>query len=444
MSTSLERLVKETRFEKEITSPHLLPGFFLVISLAAISASVFTVLMEGEEALTRSWYSSLILLYIGYVVASSYSIYRLLKRLHRHLIDSGITSYLLARQKHDLDAIKKLYMGGLLRREIPSPITGFILGIVSFGLAYPLLLYIVEKNLRRHIYGEEKTFLGKSSVKTIGVEHLLLDIAATLLTFGVYMMYWCWRVVKTYNTHISNMHEKEKPLVELGEVVQYGMKPYPEPLTSSPVLILGLYLIGVGVVGILGTLGLKTHLVLAIATGLLIGYISYTNRFKPVVKHVFKLLGYIYLFLVLISIAGLLASPGYMDFYESTKQQVSRVLSRDFWVLTRNIFTNNLAISLMELIPIIGLIYLGIGLGNAAVFIGIATATSLVRGEPPPLLVYVSPHTFLELLAYAIMASASTRMLRGDGLKNILLITTGIAILFLAAMVESLIILFST
>jgi hypothetical protein len=443
MSMALKKLIEEIRFREENPAPHLLPGIFLVSSLFVISSIIFVVITEGEEALGKVWYSNLAMLYIGYILASAYSSYRLLKNTHRHLVDSGIVSYAKAREINDLEAIRKLYIGGLLRRDIPSSLTGFILGIVSAGLSYPVILYIVEKNLRRHIVGEEKTFLGSTSIRVIGVENLLIDLAATLLTFGAYMIYWPYRVIKVYNTHINTMHKGEvKPRrVMEGVIEEYTQPPtYPEPLTSSPILILGLTLIGIGVTGLTGAMGLMVHLPVAVAIGLLLALQSYKWRNTGLAVQVFGILSYIYIFSILISIAGYLGSPGYLGFYETTRETVSRLISRNYWVLVRSIYVNNLAIALLELVPVIGLIYLGIGVGNASIFIGVSAALTR-HGGLTVLSLYLSPHTFLEFLAYAVMASASTRIIVWRGWKNFVLILVGLGILLLAAMVESLLVI---
>ncbi len=429
----LEKLVEKIRFYPERLTPHLLPGLFLGVGLLAISSLVYSLLMTGTGGST-TWYTPLVGFYVVYILASSISSYRLLKHAHRHLVDSGIVSYLKAKELGDKDAIIKLYRGGLLKKDLPSPITGLVLVIASLGIAYPVILYIVEKNLREHIIGEEKTFLYvEPGIRRIGVENLLVDLAATLLTLGFYMVYWSWRIVRVYNDHVLRMHvypklEKVKAPAPVGDVVY-----------SSPVFIItGSLLVGTGLTGFLGITGFKTHILLSLGFGLLIAYYSVKYSRKGLSKHIFGLLGIIYLFFALGSIAGFLAYPGYIDYVNNVQGSLKHLLSQDLYVLARNIYVNNLVIASAETVPVIGLIYLGIGLGSASIYFGAFTAQSiLVHSDPSPLLLFIMPHTFLELLAYALMATASTRLIMDREKKGIVLAGIGLLVLLLAAFVEA-------
>ncbi len=429
----LEKLVEKIRFYPERVTPHLMPGLFLGVGLLAISSLVYSVLMGGVGGST-AWYTPLVGFYVIYVLASSISSYRLLKHTHRHLVDSGIVSYLKAKELGDKDAIIKLYRGGLLKKDIPSPITGFILVIATLGIAYPVILYITEKNLREHIIGEERTFLYMDpGVKRIGIENLLVDLAATLLTLGFYMIYWSWRVVKVYNEHVLRMHiyprlEKVKAPSPRGDVIY-----------SSPIFIItGSLLVGTGLTGFLGIAGFKTHILLSLGFGFLIAYYSIRYSRSGLARHVFGLLGIIYLFFTLGTIAGFLAYPGYIDYVNNVQGSLKHLLSQNLYVLTRNIYVNNLVIATAETVPVIGLIYLGIGLGSSSIYFGAFTAQSiLVHGDPSPLALFIMPHTFLELLAYALMAAASIRLIIDREKKGVILAVIGLLVLLLAAFVEA-------
>ncbi len=440
LSEGLEQLLSALEFRRERIVPHVLPGVFLGMSLFVISSIIFTVAFSGLENLEELWYYNLVSLYIVYIMAAAYSSYRFLKTTHRHLVDSGLYSYVAARRLGDLDAIKKLYRGGLAKKELPSPITGLILSIFSLGLAYPIILYVCEKNLRDHIYGEEKTFLGRAGTSRISAEHLFIDLAATFLTLGFYLIYWGFRVVSIYNRHISRMH---------GGTVAIAEQPYTEPVVEtverSPIfIIVGSLIMGLGITGFLGAMGIKAHLFYAVGIGLLVTYYSIRFSKKSIVGHVFSLLGIIYLFFALGTLLGLIVTPGYVDFLHSIQEQLDRIRTNDLVTLTRNIFFNNLVIALAEVVPLIGPIMLGIGLSNSSIFVGVYLGESLATsGDPSVLFLFIMPHTFLELLAYAVMAAASIRLVRDRESRGMMLVAVGILVLLLAAFVESQTIMFS-
>lgn len=433
MSRSLEGLLSVLEFRRERITPHVLPGFFLGTSLFVISSIIFNLAFSGLENLEELWYYNLAALYPVYIMAAAYSSYRLLKTTHRHLVDSGLYSYVAARRLGELDAIRKLYRGGLARKELPSPVTGLILSIFSLGLAYPIILYVCEKNLRDHAYGEEKTFHGSSRISRISAEHLFIDLAATFLTLGFYLVYWSYRVVSVYNRHIRRMHGPE--IVE--EQPSIGLPA--EPVERSPIFIVaGSLITGLGLAGFLGALGIKTHLLYAVGIGLLVTYYSIRFSRKNLTSHVFGLLGIIYLFFALGTLLGLIVMPGYTDFLQSIQEQLGRIRSNDPMILTRNIFFNNLVIASAEIIPFIGPIMLGIGLGNSSIFVGVYLGRSLATsGDPSVLLLFIMPHTFLELLSYSLMAAASIRIVRDREAKGVFLGVVGIIVLLLAALVES-------
>jgi uncharacterized membrane protein SpoIIM required for sporulation len=427
----LERLTREVRFARERIIVHILPGIFLSVSAFAIASLTYSILETGGLNPGNFWIARLASLYIGYILASAYSAYRLFSILSRHLVDSGLVSYRAARDRGDKDAILILYRGGILKKNLPSPTTALILTLGTLGIAYPFLLYVYEKNLREHAYGEEKIFLGEPGVNRTSVEHFLIDIAATLLTLGLYMVYWGYRAPTVYNRHIGRMHSSGS-----GPVIT---QTYTPRTIESPVFILtGSLLVGVGLTGFLGAFGVKVNLLLGLGMGFAAAYASLRLRWRSVAAHVFGLLGLIYLFFALGSIAGFIGAPGYIDFIQNTQQQMQEIMSSDPLVLARNIYFNNLVIAGVESVPIMGLILLGIGVSNASIFYGAFLNQSiLLHGNPSPLLLFIMPHTFLELLSYAIMAAGSIRLAYDRERKAAILLIAGIITLLIAAFVES-------
>lgn len=93
VSNGLEKLVRSFEFRKETFIPHIFPGIMLIISLPAYVSLIYSIMFHGVQEAASSWYTSLAALYVGYILASAISIYRLLKITHTHLVNSGITSY---------------------------------------------------------------------------------------------------------------------------------------------------------------------------------------------------------------------------------------------------------------------------------------------------------------------------------------------------------------
>lgn len=430
----LEKLVRSFEFRKETYIPHIFPGIMLIISLPAYISLIYNIMFHGVQEATSIWYTSLATLYIGYILASAISIYRLLKITHTHLVNSGITSYYWLKKLDDYDSIIKLYRSGVMRRDLPSPLTGLIATLLSGGIAYPILLYVVDKTMRDHYYGEEGKFLGIHITNRINVEHGLVYVAATLLTVGLFLIIWDYIIVRNYNRHVKTIHGSHpEPPSTITTTLTYG-----EHGGEIPILALSLAFLGAGIYGLLGIIGFMNHLTGTIGYGLLIAGIAAYYRRKSFSSQVGRVYGFIYLSFILFSIIGYTSAQTYYSLYEETSKQLVELRTNDLFNLTRNIFINNFIISFISTIPIIGPLYLGVGLGNAALYYGVAINIALSKGNLSILLLPLMPHAILELLAYAFFASLSMRIFIEKESKFTIYFVISALILFTAAFIEAL------
>lgn len=429
----LVKLVNSFKFKRENYIPHIIPGIMLIISLPTYASLIYNILLHGDQDTINYWYASLAAVYFGYVLSSSISAYRLLKITHNHLVNSGITSYYWLKKLDDYDSIIKLYRSSIMRRDLPSPLTGLIVTLLSAGIAYPVILYMVDKIMRDHYYGEEEKFLNAHLTSRINVEHGLMYIAATMLTIGLYLIIWDYMVVKNYNKHIKLIHGNHPELPSSMMTRIYG-----EYTNELPILAVALTFIGAGIYGLLSMFGFPCHLSGAVGYGLLIAGVAAYYRDKGIISQIGKVYVFIYLSFILFAIVGYSGVPAYYRAYEEITEELSQLRTDDLFVLTRNIFVNNLAISLVSVTPFIGPLYLGIGLGNAGLYYGVVINLALSRGNPTVLLLPIMPHTILEFLAYAFFASLSMRIFKEKESKIAVYFLLSVLILLTAALVESL------
>jgi len=131
---------------------------------------------------------------------------------------------------------------------------------------------------------------------------------------------------------------------------------------------------------------------------------------------------------------GLLASSEVSSYTEIVRRELgSRIPSEDPVLQVVMIFTNNFIISILAVIPYIGLIPVAIGGYNAGVIMGYFT--TIPESRTVALLTLVLPHTILEFTGYAILVVSST-LLFHDTKKFVKTVLTGASVLLLAAVVE--------
>ncbi|MEM0380186.1 MAG: stage II sporulation protein M [Desulfurococcaceae archaeon] len=442
-SSKLYMLVKNIVFKKEPIIPYMLPGFFLSISLFSliiIITMVFITVLEGKDlngimnqVLSYGRFAQL---YIGYVLLSAVFSYRYSSLITKHLIDSGITSYYWLRESNDYESIKTLYFTGLFRRNIPSPITVLVLTIVTFGFAYPFILYVLEKNLRNHASGEEKKFLNKSITNEIDVSNLLLDIVLTIITLGLYMILLSSRPIRVYNRHISIVHSSHphRPL-------SFSDTDYRELtvlLPKSSIFQIAIVFLTTSLISILHFIRISVYIIAPFVFGIFIYMASLTNSEKSFAKQVLYTLLATYLVFTLSTIIGFTGFDMYYNLLKSFQSQTESLV-KDFNQILVYIYVNNLTISLLSLIPYFGSIFIGSGLSNAGLIYGVFLADSiLIRNNYTPLILFILPHSLLELLSYSLFISLSTRLFKTSNVSIVSKLLISMILLFIAALVETL------
>ncbi|MET1160266.1 MAG: stage II sporulation protein M [Thermoprotei archaeon] len=433
--TPLKKLVESFRFKPLSTGLYILPGVFLLISMPAFLITAYAIYTRGVEEALTAWYRPLAILYLGYLATTSYLAYSTTNTLKKHLLESGITSYYWLRLRRDTSALKALYRGALARRDLPSPITSLLITLFTGGIAYLVILHLLEKNLRNHCYGEESLFLGKTYTRRIGSETGLIDIAATLLTIGGYLSYWGWRVARTYNKHLELIHSNhpnppEKPLKGFNDYL-------PDPGLS----VLAFTLLGTGIYSLLGLAGIPPLTFASIAYGLLLPAFSIQYRTRSIARQLAYTYAYVYLVLIVSTIIGFASAHSLMDLAKDLEKMFAPFRRGSFPELATMIFMNNYAISLVALAPIIGSLGIGIGVTNAGIVYGVILLMRLLWGGIGSflnaLLLPVMPHAILELLGYAVFIVVSTRITQNrKGLLSLFVL--GTLILLLAAVIEAL------
>ncbi|MCE4618649.1 MAG: hypothetical protein F7C37_04315, partial [Desulfurococcales archaeon] len=360
--TVLGRLVSRIRFKREPLINHILVPIGLIVSLPVIAVLSVKVQIGGLSSLQETWYYPLASLYLAYMAFSAYSAYRLSKIVTRHLVDSGLMSYYWLRNMGDDDAVVRLYKSGLKKRNLPSPLTSLILCLITGGLAYPIILHMAERVFSHHAYGEEKKFLGRSQARPLSLGQGILDIAASMLTIGVYMFYWIRRFIETYNNHIELVHSRHPEPPVPGET-SVPERFYPR----GPILAVSMLLIGLGITVFMIVSGLPVYLPYIVGVGLITCYFSYRLSRRSFALQFLGTLAMVYFLFISTSFIGFAGQGLFSMLYKSLEQVTSRFSLDNPWLLSVQIYTNNLVPSTVALAPIIGAPYLAYAIGQAGI-----------------------------------------------------------------------------
>jgi len=207
---------------------------------------------------------------------------------------------------------------------------------------------------------------------------------------------------------------------------------------NIPILALGLVFAGIVFYGLAGLYGLPCYLPSIIGYGALLGYIALSYRQTSFTEQVLLTYGFIYLVFLATTAIGFISAPAYTDFYQKIEEEITNIRSHDFLTLILNIFFNNLGISIVAVSPLLGSIYLGLGLGNSGLMYGIILSLSIIRGNLSTLILPIMPHAILELFAYSVFVVISTRIMREETRRILIWLLFGISMLLLAAVIESL------
>jgi len=441
-TSELEVLIKTIKFKKISTTLLVLPALFATISLILLLVGLSTLLRLGftltpygerpgtytpilEEILSIQvlvWGS---VVGLAYIIASTIVVYIVLRDIREHIYSSAMVTYYYTRGVDYMSAL--YYLKDMLNRStLPSPITGLILTLLTSGVAYPIILCFAEKIMRVHATLEEEAFFKKKRTREYTALTGVVDIALVVLTLGVYMAYMGYRLAKIFNKHVDTIHSTH---------------PEPPKTLPQPSLEPGAWMTTSGIIGVFMVfLALSTifayvnfYFTPQLGLGLLLSALVVRRAERRLLGNI----GLIYSLLVLLLIGGLLTGYSgcelYRGLYENMRElsELIRFLNAEFLVLF--IFVNNAAISISSILPYFGGIGLASGVFNAGLVLG---ALSALDGRTiySSLIVLVYPHTILELLAYAILLTASSKF--GAWRDYAKLIFIGLLVLVLAAIVE--------
>ncbi len=359
--------------------------------------------------------------YLIYVVASSAASYFLVKSVRQHIHYSNILSLRDIVYRGDYSkALEYLHFENTTK-DIPSPISGLLLTLFTGGLAYPLMLHVCEKSIRRHDYSES-TLMGSKPIGLITSLNLLFDLLLTAVTFGLWAVAWACRVVKNFNTHVDSIHLK----LSISE--SRGTK-YSESSKVFFCLAASLLLIAPAAVKI------PVYPINAVTSSIFITLTAYLLREKSFALQVLGVMLSEYYVLTLVGVTSFLSSINYASLLDYFLNQYGFLPKAGFFETALFIFQNNLRIMLIGLVPLLGSLVLGLAVGNTAFYLGLMMSRDLEA-----LSVLAMPHTPLELLAYAIAVSASLRSFEWGLRKTFYKALEALLVLALAALVESVLI----
>lgn len=424
----LAALVKTFSFNSINPYIHLLPGLFITGFIVTTLVSLLEMISFNISLLTASSVSSFM---IGAMLASSISSYILLDKVQNHLYISGVTTYFFLGGDSFTAALYYL-KNRLSKNKLPSPATGLILSLITVGLAYPILLSLVEKTVRDHMIDEEEALLKQRITSYYFSERLLLDVAMTFFTLGIYLIYQAYRVVRSFNRHIEMIHSSHPnpPSLSMIKVEQFNTE-----ISRPAMFFLGTLLVFATMHGALGYLGLPSIFVMYYGIGLLWSFLNYQFRNSNIKKLI--LLNYIviYVLILLSTLVGILGYKTYGGIFSGFMESAESLRKATIHELSMKIFVNNVGIALASIVPFVGTLPMTFGVGNAGLLIGAITPERIAMGDYTPLLIYLMPHAILELLSYSFFVTSAFTWKTA---RVIRLILAGLFILALAAIVEAL------
>lgn len=129
-------------------------------------------------------------------------------------------------------------------------------------------------------------------------------------------------------------------------------------------------------------------------------------------------------------------SPSLVSQYQSLE---SSITSQPYIDIAISIFSNNLKVSILDFIPVLGVFTLVISIVNTGMLLSAVSTAHNISGLLLALGLLTLPHSFLELPSYAIATSAGLYILlrRREWLRGVLTFLMVPVELFLAALVEA-------
>lgn len=440
LTSRIREVIEKTGFNRE--KPHLyiltsiIAPFEAITILMLMNIAVSSQNMEVIESSIRL--SHFAVLMLGYVLGSTYLSYRATKLVKEHLFLSNLSTYAYAREKDDRERLLALFKSSLARSEIPSPITSLILNIITLGLFFPILLHILESNIRKHARSEETLFYNKSLTRETGFSTLLLDLSALLVTLFIYMIPRVLRFVRVFNKHVDTVHT--------------GVKQYPytqetiiEKPIESPLLGIALILLTISIHSLLSLINISLIAGIGYVLALPALYTVYTLRNASIYKQIIVAYMIIYLILCSTILIGYIHSnasvPMAESFYKSTRD-IYEKFGTDVSSYFEYIFMNNFVISASSIVSTINPVLLFHAIANAGVILGGLSFKLVVEKGLQTiiamLLFLVWPHVLLELLSYGIFLVLAVNIDNWNWRRILIFFSTALLILIVAAFVESL------
>ncbi len=444
--SALERIVKEAKFNKISLFHTLIPIPLVIFILAMIKyinifvERVMTGKPYGEIDITTT---SLLGFYIVYLIGAAASIYILYSKLIDHVIYSSMTLYYWSKH-HDID-FKIVFRCAVEKKKIPSPTTALLLTLLSMGIAYPILLWLFEKAIRDHAVLEEDALFKERFTSSIDVGYLLLSLGLTVLSFGAYLTFWIYRAIRVFNKHIMLIH-KSHPSAPTRESVITTIL-IPEHYGVSPIYILGtivIVLLSMVVFTILSFLNKTIYPLFVLGYSFIFAYIAWSLRKMPIVTQSFLVLALEYFFITVSALIGYSSYNLYSNVLESFRKSIEVLTgSGDLYIISSNIFLNNVKILIGGLIPVLGQSLVGYAVSNTGFILGLLMGfAGGVKGFSMLIALFTMPHSPLELYAYALAASISTKIGMYSEKKLALYSVIALLILLLAAYVEAYLIIY--
>lgn len=437
----------QLRFNKISPIPYALPGvflflsgLFLIIGLGGVISNLITQPDLPREdplfILALSYIQWGMIVYIGYVVSASVISYLMISHLRRHLYDSSIFIYYYTQGSNGPGLLKYLE-SRYVRDELPAPVTSLILGLVTAGLSYLILLPLAKLKLERHATDEEELLRYPFS-KYPDSTRVILDVVLAIITLGAYLTYIGYGFARVFNKHIEKVHALSR------ETIRSYLGYSRERKEWSPALIALVILLISGSLNIVATsFGLYYGLIHTVSSGLLVSYVAISEKRANLISLLLVILLLLYINCAVGYINGFVNyeffEPLYENFRNETLTQARKLATDGSAYLTTYIFTNNFALSLPAIIPFAGGVTVMMGCYNAGAILGAFTRfQSLDPIDTLTILLY--PHAILELTAYSILVTSSRFSLESSR-KFIIMVTIGVSTLLIAAFVETYLIL---
>ncbi len=436
-------IVEKTPFYLRKFTPYYYIFLGIPLTIAVFSFIYLTLIVVSNQSTQNVFenmslaipsVAKLVIFGLLYILLSSYVSYSIAQRINNHLHYSVIEMYNRVRESAGEDkehVYRLLYELSYVKKNTPSPLTALLLTLFTGSIAFPVLLWSYEKYLRMHSFLEERIIYGRPFTRKIDASNLLLDLFFTFITGGLWIGFWSYRLTRLFNNHVDRIHYG----VSLEKTFSFTEQVF----SAKPGYIIASLILATGVFGFLSALGIPSYPLPILSLTTLFAYTVYVLRDKPFIVHVLSILALEYMVLVILGFIGFLNYSFYHTLFQAFEEQVSN-LPRDPLVLTIGIFQNNLMVTLAAFIPYLGTLYTGYALSNTGFLYGLIIGSYQASGDTfTPLTLFFLPHTFLELLAYAVAAATAPRIiyssLSRDNVKRIIL---AITILFTAALVESL------